>query len=521
MKTLSKSKLLAYRQCPKRLWLEIHRPDLREDSAQTQASFATGHSVGEIAQRLYDPNGKGAVLDIAQLGIPGLLAKTQELLPERRTIFEAGFSTNSPTGAALALADVLIPDPGKRATSWRMVEVKSSGSVKDYHRDDVAIQHHVATTAGVSLSNVALAHIDTSWTYPGNGDYRGLLIENDLTEEASARSGEVKTWIGEAHRIVQLPAPPVMPIGKHCTTPYVCGFSDHCTAEDIQIHGEVEHPVSWLPRIQTRALKEHIEFGNVRSLVDVPDALLNATQLKVKRLTLSGETFFDARGAQRDLAKVKLPALFLDFETIIFPVPVWAGTRPFQQVPFQFSVHGLDEKGRLYHGGFLDLSGDDPSLPLARALIRACGQTEAVFAYNAGFEGACIRGLAQRFPRMAPALLDIEARLVDLLPITRERYYDPRQQGSWSIKAVLPTIDPELDYANLEGVQDGGGAQDAFLEAAVTPGTSEARKQELHDQLWRYCRLDTFAMVRLWGFLAGRGSLVSGADTAQSVSFGE
>jgi hypothetical protein len=110
---------------------------------------------------------------------------------------------------------------------------------------------------------------------------------------------------------------------------------------------------------------------------------------------------------------------------------------------------------------------------------------------------------------------------VDLLPITRTHYYDPRQQGSWSIKAVLPTIDPELDYGHLEGVQDGGGAQDAFLEAAVAADTPEARKRELHEQLWRYCRLDTFAMVRLWGFLSGRTSLVSGADTEQSVCFGE
>lgn len=520
MKALSKSKLLAYRQCHKRLWLEVYRPDLRVDSDQTQASFATGHSVGEIAQRLYDPDGKGAVLDIAKLGIPGLLAKTQELLSERRTIFEAGFSTNSSKGAALALADVLIPDPGSRATSWRMVEVKSSASVKDYHRDDVAIQHHVATTAGVSLSSVALAHIDSSWTYRGNRDYRGLLIENDLTEESVARSVEVQTWINEAHRIVQRPAPPVTPIGKHCNNPYECGFSSHCAAEDVQINGLVERPVSWLPRIQTRALKEHIESSNVRRLDDVPDWLLNETQLRVKRLTLSGKTYFDARGARRDLSKFKPPALFLDFETISFPVPLWAGTRPFQQVPFQFSIHGLDQRGQLHHGGYLDLSGDDPSLRLARALIQACGTTEPVFAYNAGFEGACLRGLAKRFPRLAPALLGIEARLVDLLPITRTRYYDPRQQGSWSIKAVLPTIDPALDYADLEGVQDGGGAQDAFLEAAVTPGTSEARKRELHDQLWRYCRLDTFAMVRLWGFLAGRASLVDGGDTAQSISFG-
>ena len=178
MPPLSKSKLLAYRQCPKRLWLEVNQPELREDSAATQARFQTGYQVGDIARRIYDPDGKGAVIAVATEGFDGAFARTARLLTDFRCpIFEAGFNANG----ALAFADVMLPELENGQLVWKMVEVKSSTSVKDYYRDDVAVQAFVAQSAGVKLKSVVLAHIDNSWVYPGNEDYRGLLIENDLT----------------------------------------------------------------------------------------------------------------------------------------------------------------------------------------------------------------------------------------------------------------------------------------------------------------------------------------------------
>jgi hypothetical protein len=202
------------------------------------------------------------------------------------------------------------------------------------------------------------------------------------------------------------------------------------------------------------------------------------------------------------LAAHKLPAYFLDFETIQFAVPIWKGTRPYQQIPFQFNIHRLSRTGKLEQQAFLDLSGDDPSKAFAEALIAACGERGPIFVYNAGFETARIRELAERFPRHAEALLALNARVVDLLPVAREHYYHPSQQGSWSIKAVLPALCPDLNYGNLDGVQDGGMAMNAYLEA-LAPQTSQTRKAEIERQLLAYCALDTYAMVRLWAAFSG------------------
>ncbi len=496
MRNFSKSKLLAFRQCPKRLWLEIHRPDLRIDTAATQASFQIGHQVGDIAQRIYDPAGLGALIDVQTEGFSRAFERTTELLGTMLPIFEAGFVA----GGALAFADVMLPDQVDGKQVWRMVEVKSSTSVKDYHRDDVAVQVFIAQSAGVPLQSVALAYIDNFWTYPGNDDYSGLLVEADLTAEAFSRTEEVKAWITLAQLTSASPAEPAIETGAHCDVPYACGFYDYCSRDEPK----AQYPVYWLPYIGAKA--QELAAQGVIDLADVPDDLLNPKQMRVKTHTLANTVFFDAVGAAADLAVHSLPAYFLDFETIQFAVPIWQGTRPYQQNTFQFSLHTLSEAGQLEHTEFLDLSGGDPSEPFAQALIAVCGQSGPVYVYNAAFETSRMSELATRYPHLSAALLAINARVVDLLPIARDRYYHPSQQGSWSIKKVLPAVVPELRYDALDGVQDGGGAMEAFLEA-IHPDTQAERKSQIEQQLLAYCKLDTYAMVRLWQVFAGRTEL--------------
>jgi len=488
MRSLSKSKLLAFRQCPRRLWLEVHRADLIEWSDQAQASFLVGHEVGEIARELYDPKGKGVVFEPKVEGYDEVVSRTAALIDAQRPLFEAGFNA----GGARAYVDVLLPVRRKGQKVWRMVEVKSSADVKDTHRDDVAIQACVARASGLKLDSLALAHINSQWVYPGGGDYQGLLKEVDLTDEAFGREEEVKDWIASAQTIVRRRREPEIGVGRHCSDPYPCGFLDYCQRDADQ----VEFPVTWLPGNKNNKLRNLIEVEGVSDLRQVPDELLNPKQLRVKTHTLAGSVYFDADGAASALAQHKLPALFLDFETINLAVPIWKGTRPFQQIPFQFSLHRLSRTGKLTHREFIDLSGQDPSRRFAEALIAACGERGPIFVYSS-FESSRINELAIRFPRLARPLLAIDDRLVDLLPIASEHYYHPDQQGRWSIKNVLPTIAPDLRYDELDGVQDGGMAMMAFREA-LHPDTAGARRVQIERQLLDYCRLDTEAMVRVW-----------------------
>lgn len=495
MRRLSKSKLIAFRQCKRRLWLEVNRPDLREDSDTTKAKFKEGNAVGEIAQRLYDPNGMGVTINAQTEGFAEAFSRTRELLESNAPIFEAGFQIEG----ALAFADVMLPVATKKALSWRMVEVKSSTSVKPYHHDDIAIQGCIARMAGVNLGAIALAHIDNTWVYPGGQQYEGLLKEVDLTEEALTRDAEVADWIAEAQTVAAKRKEPLCSTGKHCIEPFECGFLAHCRSFEKQ----AVHPVALLPNVQTKALRLALKNGGLQELIDVPDKLLNEVQLRVKTCTLQNKSFFNAKAAKAALKQYEFPLAFMDFETVNLAVPIWAGTRPYQQVPFQYSVHSIDRKGLVGHQEFLDISGNDPSRRFAETLIDACKGAKAIFVYNSGFENKHLKELGARFPDLERKLHNIMGRLVDLLPIVRKHYYHPDQKGSWSIKNVLPTIAPDLDYQDLDGVKDGGMAMEAYKEA-ISSSTAADRKADIERQLLGYCKLDTLAMIHLWRFMLGK-----------------
>ncbi len=476
------------------MWLEIHRPELRQDSAASQAIFRTGHQVGDLARQIFDPSGQGVLVDLQADGFRTAIDKTVALISGDKPVFEAGFSANG----AMAFCDVMLPS-GDDARTWRMIEVKASTSVKPYYEDDVAIQSFVARSAGVNLSAVSLAHIDSSWIYPGGEDYSGLLVEKDLTARAFGRGEEVRGWINDAQEVASQPSPPEISTGAHCAKPFACGFLPHCSE-----HAKtVEYPVNWLPRLQGKAVKQYISANNVVDMRQVPRDMLNALQRRVLDHTVSGECYFDEAGALADMAQYTLPALFLDFETVSFGVPIWAGTRPFQALTFQFSVHALSADGSLSHSEFLDTSGNDPREAFALSLLAACRPAGPVFVYNAGFEGARIRELAVAFPDLQADLLAIKNRLVDLHPVAVRHFYHPSQQGSWSIKKLLPAIAPNLGYESLNGVQNGDMAMDAYLEA-LDPATDADRRDGIRRELLAYCKLDTLAMVRIWQKFSGQ-----------------
>ena len=486
---LSKSRLLSFLQCPKRLWLEQHKPEEAVVDDAAQFIFAQGHEVGRVARSLF-PGGRLIEHD-AELS--RALAETEECVGARRRVpvFEATFQHRG----ALVRVDVLEPD-GR--AGWHLREVKSAGEVKDYHLDDVAIQRWVVGGSGLRLSRQSLVHIDTAWTYVGDGDYGGLLAAEDLTAAAAELEGDVPRWVAEARRVLAEDEPEV-PMGEQCTDPYDCPFQGYCE-RGLET---VEFPVTLLPNNGGKALAAGLIDEGYVDLREVPAGRIDhPLYSRIHRVTRSGRRHLDAE-AREWLDGLPWPRAYLDFETINLAVPRWAGTRPYEQVAFQWSCHVETRSGGLDHAEFLDLTGGDPRRPFAESLVAALRGARVVLAYNAPFERGCLLRLAEAFPDLADELGAIAGRLADLLAAVRRHYYHRDMMGRFSLKAVLPTVLGRDPYADLEGLRGGALAQAAYYET-LQPGTDAARRREIGRQLREYCRLDTWALVALARFLGGR-----------------
>ena len=487
---LSKSRITAWRQCPKRLWLQINHPELKEVSIDSERAFQIGHEVGEIAQRLC-PDG---ILIEDENNLAAAIAATQSALiayPEH-PLFEATFQHDG----LLVRADVMLPT----LNGYRITEVKSSTIVKTYHVDDCAVQAWVLGKNKIKIESVELAHVDTSFIYKGDGDYHGLLKSECLDAEIEELLEQVPQWVNGARSTLAGSEPCIEP-GPQCDDPFECPFKAYCT-QDMDIPEEQQYPLDVLYRMSSKKKDELRALGFYDARL-VPLHYLNEKQSMIQQVSKTGKPSFDRQAASKEMAAMPYPRYYFDFETITFTVPRWADTSPFSpQVPFQWSCHIEYAPGLLRHEMFLDVSGDDPRRMCAESLVNVLADEGPVFVYYESFEKGRIAELAQRFPDLELALLRINERVVDLLPMARQHYYHPAMKGSWSIKAVLPTIAPDLGYDQLE-VGNGGEAQNAYCDI-VHPETPEDRRKELTQGLRKYCEMDTMALVRLAWFFEGR-----------------
>jgi len=483
---LSKSKLMAFRQCPKRLWLQIHKPELETYSSEAQAAFAQGHAVGEVARGLW-PGGQlvGHDQDLAT-AIKESQAWLDAGMPH--PLFEGTFAH----GGVLVRADVLEP----KSAGVRLVEVKSAASVKPHYPDDCAIQAWVLRGAGLPVTSVELAHVDNQFVYPGGGDYQGLLKHVDLTEEVAPICADVGNWAEDATRVVAGAEPEVVP-GPQCGSPYTCPFNDLCNPPIA------DYPVTLLPGPgKSKKAAELLALG-YKDIRDVPPGLTGKPHWELIRdVTLRGAVHIAPEAADY-FRTLPYPRFHIDFETIGPALPIWAGTRPFRPIPFQWSCHIERGPGQLEHAEFLDTTGENPHHACIEKLLEVLADAGPVFSYH-HYEKTILNAAAVALPDLAPRINAVIDRLVDLLPLTRQWYYHPALKGLFSIKVVAPTVDRLLDYSVLGDVQDGYGASDGYLEM-IHPDTSPERRAELKAALLRYCAQDTLAMVKIAEMLE-RGS---------------
>ena len=480
---LSKSRITAFEQCPRKLWLSVHRPELGARDDDAEARFAAGNEVGEIACSLHP---EGVMVD-ADAGLSAAVAETERLIASGHPgpIFEATFEHEG----VLVRVDVL----ERAGEGWHAAEVKSSTGVKDYHRGDLATQIWVMRESGLPLESAAIRHVDRSFELARQGDYAGLFADVDLSRRLDAMVFGRPEVVSRA-RDMLAGNEPEQAMGDHCSAPFACEFAGHCGRD---LPPGPPWPVTLLPY---GAGKRWAGKG-IEDLLDVPSAELKPRDARIQTATREDVPFHDRAGARAAMSQWGWPRAWLDFETVAPAVPRWIGTRPYQQIPFQFSLHLEQQDGSITHHGFLCCDGADPRRGCAEALVAAIPPGACLIAYNAGFEKRVLRDLAGWCPDLSEPLQMMEQATVDLLPVAREHWYHRDQRGSWSIKAVLPTIAPELDYAALK-VKDGGNAQLAWLEAAA-PECAPERREALAEALEAYCERDSWAMVVIARGLTG------------------
>jgi hypothetical protein len=483
---LSKSKFLAGCQCLKRLYFRVHEPETAPEPDEAQkAQFDQGHEVGGLATKAF-PGGVAVKKDY--LPHSEAVARTQALMEDKTipAIFEAAFTYQD----VRVRVDILERLPRNR---WRFIEVKSTSKLKDTHYDDVAIQKFVLEGCGLKLSESCLMHLNREYVYNGRKyDLGKLYVINDLTKDVRDFTKKIPSLLAKQKRILRLPEPPDVQPGDYCKDPYECEYYGLCNAE------VPEHWVGRLPRISKAKIKDLSDQG-IELIHDIPEDFgLTDLQNRVCLCVKNGDPYIGKK-IQQEFKKLKYPLYFMDFETYDPAIPRYAGMRPFDPIPFQWSVHVQRKPGgELEHYEFLAEDAADPREAFIKGLLRVLedGNVKGhIVVYFASFETRRLNDLAAWLPIYAPRIEKVKSRLWDLHPVIKDYVYHPEFYGSFSLKAVLPALVPHMTYEGMD-VADGIAAGLAYEKMIKDELTKQGLKN-LREALLQYCGQDTLAMVEL------------------------
>lgn len=481
---LTKSRTIAGLQCLRRLWLLVHEPpDYEEPGAGSP--LAMGHEIGRHAHKLFSG---GVLVAEEPWQHAQAVARTAALMADAAVpaVFEAAFVHDD----IRIRVDVMERTPAGQGAGWGLREVKSSTRVKDHHLDDVALQRHVLAGAGVPVSSAEVLHVNNDYLRgTGEVDWPAFFTRVDVAGAIQARRGNLLPRLPPMRTCLQQDSPPPVEPGGHCHTPYGCEFWDRCTADK---------PADWiayLPRLAS-ARRQELEALGIHAISAIPPGFpLTSKQAIIRDATASGQPYV-APGLAGLLHRFGPPACYLDFEAMMPPIPLYEGTRPYQALPFQWSLHTIAADGTLAYAAFLASGTDDPRRSFAETLIAALGGSGLPVVVYSAYEQTQLRELARQMPDLAASLEAIIGRLADLLPVVRGAVYLPEFGFSNSIKAVAPALAPGFGYDDLPGIAEGAAAAAAFLQLA-SGGLAPSTKASVRTELLAYCERDTLAMVEV------------------------
>lgn len=483
-KNISKSKFIAGLQCEKRLWLEIHDRGLADEiDEQTQGIFDQGHEVGELAQTLYPG---GVLIGEDHLHIPEAVKATEKAVKEGASdIYEA----TAIHDRYLARTDILHRvEPG--ANNWDIIEVKSSTKVKDEYLYDMAIQKYIFEGAGYHIRKTILCHINNQYVRQGKVALNEFFILSDETGQVNSLLKNITQLTERFLKIADSPKTPEIPIGDRCFSPYDCPFIGHCW-KDIPKD-------SVFTLINGRELPEKLYKQGIIKIADIPKTVsLSPKQRRQVEVAQSGKPYWNQAVVTEFLEQLEYPIHFLDFEGYNPAIPPYDGISPFQQTPFQFSVHIQEAPGsKLVHHEFLPTGPGDPRESLVEKLLSFIGPNGSIVVYFATYETGIINNLAELFPKQKKSLNSLIARFRDLIvPFKSKEVLYPGFLGSASLKAVLPILVPEMTYEGMN-IGEGGAASMAYVKL-IDPEVSNVEKEKIRKDLLAYCGQDTLAMVKL------------------------
>ena len=497
-KGLSKSKYTKFRQCEKALWLRVYNPELAVEDPQMTARFQAGNEVGDLAMHLFGDYVEVTTLkENGALDLKAMLDKTQQCLSDgTQNICEASFTFEG----CYCAVDILKKTPD----GYAIYEVKSSsasddeeGAKKDkmeVYAQDIAYQKWVLTHCGVNITDVFLVRLNSDYVRGDELDIQQLFIITDMTDYVAKEYPHIERFVNKARLTLQSQQEPHAELTKYCHKPYHCEFWNYCSQH-------IPHPsVFDLYRMRFDGKLKLYDNGKVTFDDIVGEKLTDFQKMQVA-CTISNQTHIDCKAIREFMQQLSYPLYFLDFETMQVVIPQYPGTKPYQQITFQYSLHYIEkEGGPLLHKEFLGVSGEDPRRALAEQLCQDIPMNVCVTAYNQSFECTRIKELAQAFPDLSEHLLNIRDHIVDLWdPFKAGHYYVPAMGGSTSIKYVLPALwpnEPSLDYHNLdERCQNGGNAMTIFPQIKDMEPAEQAATRKA---LLAYCCLDTYAMVKVW-----------------------
>ncbi len=486
---LSKSDYLLYLKHPAWLWLKKHQPSaLPKTNDNLQAVFDQGTLFESIVEQSF--------AGLTRLGFDGyqeyrqLTARTKQKISfGDKLISQARFES----GELTCVCDIIEMIDDRRLD---LIEIKSSTSVKAEHIDDLAFQLVVLESAGYSVREISVIYVNNSYVRAGEIDPAQIYSREDVTEQVRARKSTTEQQIKLALAVMkQVERPSLSP-----SRASGAGLHEWLDIYESLQPSKEKYSIYKLARLSPQLVRE-FEARQITKITEVPaDIELKTVQNNQIKATIAGKPSIDSDKIQAFLDQLIYPLYFIDYETLASVVPPFDGLKPYQQLPFQYSLHVLDAPNTsLRHLEYLHESGDNPGPALLAHMQRDIGPTGSVLVWYEGFEKGRNDEMAQLWPEFADFLHDINDRVVDLMkPFSLGYYVDRDFFGSASIKNVLPVLVPEKNHKDL-AVSDGASAQRLWMQTVL--GSADTDKAKVMADLRDYCELDTLAMVEIYQFL--------------------